>query len=138
MPKLKRSKRMDLANFKYDIKVGKGGVILTSLLEPKTEFNKSAVKKYKKLTAVIEVGDHYFDSDEDSINFMSSIVALANFKFNQAVASGVSASDAFDAVYSQTITWKDNNGEGVELTLQQIGEGLELGMQEMSKIIYTY
>jgi len=130
-----KKNKIDLAKFEYEFSIGNGKCETTPVLKPSAEIKKRAVKKMKRLTATIEINGVKFNADETSISFMSSVLALANFKFNQALGSGMKAEDAFNAVYSQEIDWKDAEGIWRKVKLGDIGNNLESAMKLLAKII---
>jgi hypothetical protein len=66
---------------------------------------------------------------------MSSVLAIANFKFNRAIASGMSPADAYAAAYKQTIPWKDAENVFRDIRIEQIGNNLQLAMEKVKEII---
>ena len=131
---------MDLAKFSYDFKINNktGECVTVPTLKPTTELSSRAMKKMHKLTATIEIDGVKFAADETSISFMTSILALANFKYNQAVGSGIKPDDAYAAVYSQEIDWKDIKNNWVKVKLSSIGDNLEQAMHNLAAILAKY
>ena len=126
---------VDLTYFKYDFTEGKDGLVLTPRLKPVEVVGSKAVKKYKKLTASIKIEGHEFDANEESINFMSSILAISNFRFNQLVNSGMTRKEAYAKVYGRTIPWKSKHNVWTDIKVENIADALELAMGEMRNII---
>ena len=66
-------------------------------------------KKKTLDTLVVESHTVPFDADSQSINYMSSVLTLANFKMIQAVANGATMSEAYDGIYKTVLSWKNAN-----------------------------
>jgi hypothetical protein len=130
-------KSEQLAGYKYELKKDKKGTgfVLTEILAPVPLKGRKAKKVFKKLTAIIEVDGYRFQADDGSINYMSSVLAIANFKFNQAIANGVSPTDAYTTIYKQTIPWKDATNVFREITIEDIGNNLQIAMKKVKEII---
>jgi len=129
-------KSEQLAGYKLELEMDKTGkFILNKILAPVPITGKKAEKVYKKLSAIIEVDGYKFQADEGSINYMSSVVALANFKYNQAIANGMSPPKAYKAIYKQTIIWKDVDNEFRNISVEAIGNALEAAMKKVKEII---
>jgi hypothetical protein len=130
-------KSEQLSGYKYELKKDKKGTgfVLTDVLAPIPLKGKKAKKVFKKLTAIIEVDGYKFQADEGSINYMSSVLAIANFKFNQAIANGMSPADAYAAVYKQTVPWKDAENVFRDIRIEQIGNNLQIAMEKVKEII---
>lgn len=77
-----------------------------------------------------------FDANNTSLNYMSSVLAVANFKYNQAVASGTSATVAYDATYKTVISWRNADNSVSNVQLETVAEALEDAMNEI-KLIKT-
>jgi len=130
-----KNKDLNLAKLRYKYEMIDGKPKLTPILEPTHATSTKAMRKYHKRVATIELNGFTFDADETSITFMSSILTLANFKVNQAIANGTSHTDAYTAVFSGSIEWKDTNKEWRTLTIAEIGNGLEKAMYQIASLI---
>ena len=102
---------------------------------PTTIKGKKAVKLHKKLTAIINVDGKKFQADTESINFMSSTLAISNFNFNKLLAAGKTPQEAFDLVYNRELGWKDAENKWTNVTVDQIGGNLEKAMYRIKDII---
>ncbi|WP_027854437.1 hypothetical protein [Marinobacterium litorale] len=71
-----------------------------------------ALRAEESLNQTVTVDGFTFQTDEESMDRMDRVVDIANWKFNQAVAQGATATEAYNAVYlGNTVPWKtaDNN-----------------------------
>ena len=85
-------------------------------------------------TLVVTTNTVPFDADNTSINYMSSVLTIANLKMIQALAAGVSAVDAYNSIYKTSISWKNANNTISNLQLETVGEALEQCMAEVGGI----
>jgi hypothetical protein len=95
----------------------------------------SAVKRFNKESLVVTANGVEFEADTLSINYMSSAVAVANFKYNQLVAGGMAVAEAYTVVYKSTIGWKNAQGDTSTVQIETIAEALELAMGQVGNII---
>jgi len=110
--------------------------INAEITKQETEAIKTA--KDKQLEAlVVEANTVPFDGDIQSIGYMSSVLALANFKMIQAVASGVTIPDGYDSIYKTVIQWKNANDTISDVQLETVAEALEKAMLEIAIIKTT-
>jgi hypothetical protein len=95
------------------------------LLKKKVEYKEddkigaTALKEQAKADLVVTDALGDFQADTVSINYLSSVVSLANAKYNKAVAGGSTAADAYTAAYTTTqIPWKlaDNSIQTVPIS----------------------
>jgi len=131
---MKKKKDLGLAKLRYDFKMGGGKASFTPMLEPNALKKQKAMKNYYKKVATIELDGVPYDADVDSIAFMSSVLSIANFRMLEAMADGASAEDAFTALTSQTVPWKDANGNWAEISLGSIPTGLEAAMRKVAEL----
>ena len=99
------------------------------------KINAKALKQEAKDLLEIEVNGVSYDGDTVSINYMSSVVAIANFKFNQAIALGMTPTEAYDEVYKQTIGWKGADNEVHQVQGESVAEALEEAMGAVANIV---
>ena len=97
--------------------------------------DKKAIKQQAKDELVVNVNSVPFDGDTASINYMSSVVALANAKFNQALASGATVEEAYELIYKTTIKWKNANNTISNVQVETIAKALEDTMSEVATVI---
>ena len=102
--------------------------IVKDLMELKVEKN----KQLEKLIVITNTVP--FDADSQSINYMSSVLAIANFKMLQVIASGTNMTDAYSAIYKTIIQWKNADDSISDVQLETIAEALEAGMQAIGSI----
>ena len=97
--------------------------------------DRKAIKQQAKDELVVNVNSVPFDGDTASINYMSSVVALANAKFNQALASGATVEEAYELIYKTTIKWKNANNTISNVQVETIAKALEDTMSEVATVI---
>ena len=85
-------------------------------------------------TLVVTANTVPFDADNTSINYMSSVLTIANLKMIQALAAGISAVDAYNSIYKTSISWKNANNTISNVQLETVGEALEQCMAEVGGI----
>lgn len=85
-------------------------------------------------TLVVTTNTVPFDANNTSINYMSSVLTIANFKMMQALAAGISAVDAYNSIYKTSISWKNANNTISNVQLETVGEALEQCMAEVGSI----
>lgn len=94
--------------------------------------------KYRKNneldTLVVTTNIVPFDANNTSINYMSSVLTIANFKMIQALASGASVADTYASIYNTVISWKNANNSISNVQLETVGKALEQCMTEVSRI----
>jgi len=132
-------KKKDYFGFKFGLNFKNGKAELTKELFPDELKSNKAYKEYKKLTSKIKFKGTEFQADPVSINFMSAVLNLANLRYNQAmVLKGLSPKEAYEAVYGQTIMWKDVKNNWVTIRIDELGEGLELALEKLKEILEKY
>ena len=103
-------------------------------IEKGTEYWVKYRKDNKLNTLVVTANTVPFDADNTSINYMSSVLTIANLKMIQALAAGVSAVDAYNSIYKTSISWKNANNTISNVQLETVGEALEQCMAEVGGI----
>jgi len=115
---------------------------------PDTGISKSKVDKDNALNNIkVNKNTVYYDANGIALGNMSSVVSIANFRYNQYTSIGVALDpltptvltvltplDAYNAVYKSTITWKGADNIVHNVQIESICEALELGMKERAKI----
>jgi len=125
-----KNKDLNLAKLRYDFKIGSSGCSIKPVLEPTATTDKRAMKHYHKRTAEVTIGEYSFNADESSINYMSSVLAIANNKvLLLAVTDDFTLESAYEAVFGQTVSWKDAANKWREIPLKSLSEGLEAAMR---------
>lgn len=92
-------------------------------------------KEKVKAQLVVEHNTVPYDADSGSINYMSATIAVANFKFIQALAQDPDLAPIYDAIYKETTGWKNAENEVSEVQFESIGEALHKSMLEVGSII---
>ena len=93
--------------------------------------------KLKELdTLKVEANTILYDADGKSLGNMASVVAIANWKYNQAVAGGTAVDDAYKAVFKDTIlNWRDADNVVHQVQVESICEALEASMKQIAVVI---
>lgn len=95
-----------------------------------------AIKKHNKDMLTVTDVDGEFEADTVSINYFAAVLALANSKYNQAVASGVAPADAYAAVYqTNTIPWKLKDNTVKNISVEKFITLLENSMNGVAAIV---
>lgn len=77
-----------------------------------------------------------YDANGRAIGNMSAVMGVANFKYNQMVASDALPSDAYNFVYKDTkIWWKGADNQPHEVMIESVCEALQKSMTEVSNIL---
>jgi len=93
-------------------------------------------KKEQLDKLVITTNTVAYDANGKAIGNMSAVVGLANFKFNQALASGIAPDIAYQSVYKDVkVGWKGADNIVHMVQIESIAEALEAGMQEVAKVL---
>jgi len=83
---------------------------------------------------VVESNTVPFDANDQSINYMSSVLAVANFKYNQAIGAGADVVTTYTAIYKTIIQWKNADNTISDVQLETVAEALEQAMNEVGSI----
>jgi len=75
-----------------------------------------------------------FDADNTSINYMSSVLSVANFRMLEAMVAGTDVADAYNAVFKTTITWRNANNTNSNVQLETVAAALEDSMAEVGTV----
>ena len=123
---------------KNELRASNNGVLIkpnTPVYYEEEKVFSKAIKEDNKDNLTVVVNGVSYDGDTISINYMSSVVSVANAKFNKAVANSVSVEDAYNAVYKQTIGWKGSDNEIHQVQIESIVEALEEAMGAVANIV---
>jgi hypothetical protein len=123
---------------KNELRTSNKGVLIkpnTPIYYEEEKIGSKAIKEDSKDKLAVTVNGVEYDGDTIAINYMSSVVSVANARFNQAIAQGVSPAMAYDAVYKQTIGWKGSDNQVHIVQIESIVEALELAMGEVANIV---
>lgn len=99
-----------------------------------TEYWVKYRKNTKLDTLVITANTVPFDADNTSINYMSSVLSIANFKMIQSVANGADMADVYDSIYKTVIEWRNANNTVSNVELETVAEALETSMMEVGSV----
>lgn len=95
---------------------------------------KKAYRTDELTVATVTIDGVVFDSDEKSMDRIDRIVTVAGWKFNQALAAGVSPSDAYTAVYSTEILWKTHDNAFPMVSIKTLCKVQESALNNMGDI----
>ena len=102
------------------------------------EFGTKYWERQRKNTAldtlVVTTDTTPFDANVVSVSYMSSVLAIANFKTIQMLASGMSVTDAYNSVYKTLVNWKGSDNVVSEVPIETIALALEKSMLEIGNI----
>ena len=124
-------------------RINKNGFIYKKVTEhnyvPDLELEGNKALRQDKLdTSYVTINGVEYDADEKSLDRMNRIVALANWKYNQGVASGIAPAIVYDTVYKQTVVWRGRDNLDHNVQIESIAEALYIGMENMSTLWETY
>jgi hypothetical protein len=95
---------------------------------------KDAIKMYRQKELVgsaVVVDSIEYDADETAMDRIDRILTLANWKFNQAIAGGKSAAEAYTAVYNTNVLWKGKDNKFYEIPVETLAATQESAINEM-------
>lgn len=75
-----------------------------------------------------------YDADEKAQDRMSRVLSVANFKFNQAIALGMTPADAYTAIYKSSVYWKGADNLAHSVQVESIAEATELGLNDLAAL----
>ena len=77
-----------------------------------------------------------FDANGKAIGNMGAVLAVANFKFNQALAIGVPADIAYRSIFKDTkIGWKGADNAVHVVQIETVAEALEKSMHAVAEVL---
>lgn len=77
-----------------------------------------------------------YDANGKAIGNMASVVSLANWKFNQGLATGNSADVTYQAIYKDTtVVWKGADNVLHTVMVESVCEALEVSMIEVANLV---
>lgn len=76
-----------------------------------------------------------FDADNASINYMSSVVSVANFKALKALSEGANAADVYEDTFKTYILWKNADNTISNVQVETVAEALENSMASVGTVI---
>ena len=96
-------------------------------------------QRAQELTSSTVVVDSIeYDADEAAMDRIDRILTLANWKFNQAVAGGMAAPEAYTAVYNTTVLWKGKDNEFHEIKIETLAAAQESAINKMKTVWEKY
>ena len=107
---------------------------ITKAIEFGTKYWERQRKNTALDTLVITTDTTPFDANVVSVSYMSSVLAIANFKTIQMLASGMSVTDAYNSVYKTLVNWKCADNVVSEVPIETIALALEKSMLEIGNI----
>jgi len=114
------------------------GMLVNKKVEyiPDPVIGDTAIKVHEKENLSVQEDVGEFDADTVSINYFSSIVSLANAKFNKALNDGASVTDAYTAVFVDTvIPWKLKDNTVTTISIEKLVVVLENAMNGVATIV---
>lgn len=88
--------------------------------------------------ATVVVNSIEYDADETAMDRVDRILTMANWKFNQAVAGGMSAAEAYAAVYKTTVVWKGKDNEFHDIQIESLAKAQEAAINKMKTVWERY
>ena len=79
-----------------------------------------------------------YDADETAMDRIDRILTLANWKFNQAVAGGMAAPEAYAAAYKATVVWKGKDNEFHDIQIETLAAAQESAINKMKTVWEKY
>lgn len=100
---------------------------------------RKAHRSEEVVQSTITVNGITFDADESSMDRMDRVIDLANWKYNQQIALGVTPSDAYASTYSATtIPWKTADNQLINISVETICKAQELALENLAAIWVKY
>lgn len=100
----------------------------------KEDFKILKVKTLDELT--ITANTVAFDANGKAIGNMGAVLAVANFKFNQALSVGVPADIAYQSIFKDTkIGWKGADNAVHAVQIETVAEALEKSMHAVAEVL---
>jgi len=104
-----------------------------TIYEPELLVGAKAIKQENKEKLTITYNNTDFQADTLSIIYMTSVVAIANTNYAQAINAG--STTAYDDVYKSTIKWKCVDNVIRDITVEDIINICHLAMGSIANII---
>ena len=89
-------------------------------------------------SATVVVNSIEYDADETAMDRVDRILTLANWKFNQAVAGGMAAPEAYAAAYETTVVWKGKDNEFHDIQIKSLAKAQEAALNKMKTVWEKY
>lgn len=104
-----------------------------TIYEPELLVGAKAIKQENKEKLTITYNNTDFQADTLSIIYMTSVVAIANANYTQAINEG--STTAYNDVYKSTIKWKCVDNVIRDITVEDIINICHLAMGSIANII---
>lgn len=79
-----------------------------------------------------------YDADETAMDRIDRILTLANWKYNQAVAAGMSPVEAYAEVYKTTVTWKGRDNAFHDIQIESLALAQQTAINAMKSVWEKY
>ena len=122
-------------------KIKKGMFKKTALYESKAPKDSKAYRAEDVATSYVThaATGYTFNTDEDSMNRLDRVIAVAGWLFDKAVAQGSSVQDAYDAVYkNRVIPWKTFDNQVVNCSIETLCEVQEEALNKLNEIWFKW
>lgn len=96
---------------------------------------KKAIKQDNKDKLLVTVQGIEFEADTMSMCYMSNVLNVASMKYSKLRSSGSTPDVAYEASYKTSIGWKCTDNVTRQVTIEILGEALELAMGQVANII---
>jgi hypothetical protein len=136
---------------KKEIRTSNNGVLIkpdAPVYYTEEKIGAKAIKEDSKDNLQVTVNGVTYDGDTVAINYMSSVIAVANFKMINAMYQQVKmipevsrsvfeqmVFDTYETIYKQTIGWKGADNVVHQVQGESVAEALELAMGEVANIV---
>ena len=105
-------------------------------LEPTMVKIAKSKRDHELATLKIEANTVLYDANGKALGNMSSVVAIANWKYNQAIANGATVADAYTAIFKDTIiNWRGADNAVHQVQVESVCEALEASMHQIAVVI---
>jgi hypothetical protein len=88
--------------------------------------------------AAVAVNTIEYDANESAMNRVDRILTLAGWKFNQALAAGATAAEAYESVYKITVPWKGRDNEFHDVQIESLAKAQEAAINNMRVVWEKY
>lgn len=93
-----------------------------------------ALRSEEVVSSFVEVEGVKYNTDEASMDRLDRVITIAGYKFNQAIASGVSPTEAYTVVYGTAIGWKSYDNEFVLVPISTLAVVQEAALNKLNEI----
>ncbi len=75
-----------------------------------------------------------FDANAQSINYMSSVIAVASAEYCKVISEGLSPTIAYNNIFKTKVDWRNANNTNSEVELETVKEALQKAMFAVGSI----